>query len=198
MINCRHATGLDVVTGQYRILAPMPIQTEGFIGSRNSASETNKRSSMQWALLVLTSLVVGVTPAYADCTDQNAVWSATDDSIEVRLEITAMNWSPEIRFEGWKAGQMLWTLDGQINCSNGVVECGLDLPLSDGTSLGVPVELIRREENLTEYFVFAHLAQTAYQAQRMEGVTLQVARTNGTANSDPIELPSIYRLLRCD
>ena len=150
-------------------------------------------------LFVFVALVPGATPSYADCDDLDAVWSATSDTTEVHLDITSfVGWSPKIQLEGWEGGNMLWTLDGSINCSNGVYACFLDLPMSDGTSVEADVEVIPQREGLTEYFVFAHLTQTAYQAQRMEGVALAVTRTDGKAASDPIKLPSIYKFLRCN
>lgn len=149
-------------------------------------------------LLLMAVLGVRAIDAQADCDDRHGVWSAMHDSTEVRLEITSfIGWNPQIRLAAWKAGKVLWTVDGAITCSNGVFTCFLDLPMSDGTSIGADVEIIRHSENLSEYFVFAHLAQTAYQAQRIEGVTLAVKWADGERHMDPIFLPSIYKFATC-
>ncbi len=156
---------------------------------------------MRLALTVALMLSLNPQQAHARCGREQAIWSDSAGPKRTVIYFTKPGgWYAELRFEGWEGGRLQWQVDGEINCTNGVVFCYLSVPLSNKENVEAPMEEIETPEGRPDYMVFAHLAQSTYRVQRYadEPPQLIVKWAPGTHPSgDPITLPSAYRFLAC-
>lgn len=105
-----------------------------------------------------------------------------------------------MNLEGWRGTRMLWRLEGETTCSNGVVICGLDLRM-DGPSgqpaepLDATLETIDAEgDGTTAFVVLASLGQSVEFAARERQRPRIVAGDGGT---ELPPLPNVYRFEFC-
>jgi hypothetical protein len=160
----------------------------------------NNSTRMRLALALALAAAASAAPAHAACGRDRAIWSDNPGRQRVIVYFSNYGWSTEVRFEGWDSNRLLWSLDGEVNCSNGVVFCGLSVPLTKGEPIDVPFEEIENADGDPEILVFAHLAQTTFRTQRYQDdpPSLIVSWASGVSPSDePITLPSVYRFLGC-
>lgn len=158
-----------------------------------------------WAMLVATLYSAPQVKA-ADCKPGNEIW-VSDGESGLRTVVYSVGAagisSPRITFEGWRGKQIVWRISGQKYCSNGVVICGVEIPLTNGKSVEAPVEEIY-EAGEPRYLVFAQLSQATFRAQvyDADGTELEAKwflpkPTVSIEDGPAIVLPSSYRFIGC-
>ncbi|WP_319413431.1 hypothetical protein [uncultured Cohaesibacter sp.] len=97
-------------------------------------------------------------PALAEDCPNGAVYEATDSEGNLHLLQTASLADP-FTFEMQSQGQLVWSMQAEYLCSNGISECWLSVQTNDEEPVDVPVETVSQGESV-QYYVFAHLRQT--------------------------------------
>lgn len=151
-----------------------------------------------FALLFMVS-----SPAFAapNCADDKAIWSKKTDEGKVIFYFsgTGLPATP-VRFELWKNADMIWRINADISCSNGVVFCGLSVPLESGETIDAGFTTIYEEAKHAKYVIFDHLKQTTFRTQVYgtdPGVIKLEAASKINQEDNPITLPSVFKFAAC-
>lgn len=143
---------------------------------------------MRLVLGLTMAAIAQLAPAHASCDQARAIWADNPGPNRTVVSYVKWGWNSHIRFERWEGQRLIWEIDGQILCSNGVVMCGLSVPLSNGQTLEAEFEEIASGVG-PEYLVFAHLAQITYRAQVYDPDQPRLAvkwASSARASHDPI------------
>lgn len=156
-------------------------------------------------LLTVGAMLLPTIASAQQCSDGRTLF--VGDAIEGRDTKTiayfpeGRNLGAPLTFEGWQGKTMLWRVTGTFTCSNGVVICGVSIPLSDGETIEADETAIR-EGDETRYMVLSTLLQSSYLRQRGEPATTINAEWKGAQpGADPddpsILLPSVWKAEGC-
>lgn len=163
---------------------------------------------MSWSKksLLIPAVVGQASAAMAAC-PQGEIWSSKGDPKANHPTVVVYPFGPQstsstMVFEGWVGDVLQYRVIGQVACSNGIVVCGVDIPLSDGETVSAEEILIENDQGEPEYLVYATLSDATYRLQTRSETppeivaTWYVPQTTGT-DREMIVLPTYYRFRGC-
>ncbi|RWA97448.1 hypothetical protein [Mesorhizobium sp.] len=135
--------------------------------------------------------------AQADCPSGKEIWAGDSDGKNVVAYYPdGISSTSDIVFEGWEGKKIGWRVRATVECSNGIVICGLSIPTVDGRFIeAADAEEVGSGEK--RFLVFASLQQTTAREQ-MFGIEI-AAQWFGKKPTDApaIVLPSQFGLVGC-
>lgn len=138
-----------------------------------------------------------------ECEPGNEIWAHEKDGLTtVVYEPDPPSPSGRVVFEGWKGDQIQWRVVGTSACSNGVVVCGLSVPLSNGEEVHAPITEVY-DGDKPAFMVFADLMQTTFRAQTYDPSLPEIVaewfvpKPARDGDQWPVVLPSYYKLIGC-
>jgi hypothetical protein len=139
-------------------------------------------------------------PSFA-CEAGREVWANDKDGFRTVIYFPDKNpTNGRLIVEGWAGKQIRWRIKAGHGCSNGVVICSADIPLSNGKFMDASFEAVY-ENDEPKYLVSTQLLQTSFLAQtRVEApqiVASWFASPPPETQKPFITLPSVYRLIGC-
>ena len=159
---------------------------------------------MRSLLRPLPALLLLGNPVVADCNQGDAIWAVESKIGRAIFYYTERHWwmGGLVRFELWQGQKMVWRIAGELTCSNGVVGCFLDVPLSNGETVSVPAEHYTEPgADHASHITFAHLAESTYRAQGYRENPPRLVAEFGEGFSfdaaNPPVIPSAYKFLAC-
>jgi len=145
-------------------------------------------------------LIGSCTLGYADCAPGKEIWAGSSDRAKVVAYYPdGISSTSNIVFEGWEGARIEWRVRATVECSNGIVICGLSIPTVDGRF----IETADAEEvgsGSKRYLVFASLQQTTAREQMYGANPVAIAAewfVKKPIDPPAIVLPSKYRLVGC-
>ncbi|WP_321447114.1 hypothetical protein [uncultured Cohaesibacter sp.] len=97
-------------------------------------------------------------PAFAETCENGAIFEAQDNDGNQHVLKTNGLVDPFI-FEMHTAGHLVWTLEAEQGCSNGISVCWMSVQTTEEEPIDIPVETVQEGDGI-KYYVFAHLRQT--------------------------------------
>jgi hypothetical protein len=106
-----------------------------------------------------------------------------------------------VQFSGYRNGKLAWVAFGEFGCSNGVVICGIVLPMKDGEKISIGYEDFSTPAR-ERYVVFSHLRETVFRREfyGSGGAGLKIELQNGfqPADNDVLIPHNVFRYAHCN
>lgn len=145
------------------------------------------------------AIILHKTVPVEKCPIDQQVYSALDGEYQ-KFEFLTGIVGGAVQFSEYRKGKLAWIVAGEFGCSNGVVICGIDLPVKAGEAISVGYEEFRTPDG-EQYIVFSQLREKAYRREfyGVGGEGLKVELKNGfKPSADDVLIPvNVYRYSNC-